>query len=48
MPFTYLPVLQKLFGTSALGAGDWAKMAFVGLALFLVVEAEKALLRNIS
>jgi calcium-translocating P-type ATPase len=48
MPFTYLPFLQKLFGTSALGAGDWAKMTFIGLVLFLVVEAEKALLRNMS
>ncbi len=48
MPFTYLPAMQSLFGTEALGLLDWLRMAAVGLAVFLIVEAEKALTRRLS
>ena len=47
MPFTYLPAMQTLFGTEAIGVIDWLRMTAVGLALFLVVEAEKAVVRRV-
>ncbi|MFM8332497.1 MAG: HAD-IC family P-type ATPase, partial [Candidatus Methylumidiphilus sp.] len=43
--FTYLPPLQALFATEALGVEAWQRIAAFGLALFLIVEAEKALVR---
>ncbi|TVQ37407.1 MAG: cation-transporting P-type ATPase [Spirochaetaceae bacterium] len=46
IPFTYLPAMQTLFGTAALQPVDWLRMAGVGLALFLIVETEKALTRR--
>jgi magnesium-transporting ATPase (P-type) len=44
--FTYLPVMQALFGTAALDAPAWWRIAAFGAALFFVVELEKALLRR--
>ncbi|MFO7949191.1 MAG: cation-transporting P-type ATPase [Candidatus Fermentibacteraceae bacterium] len=46
VPFTYLPMMQGLFGTEALAPVDWARMVALGAAIFLVVEAEKALVRR--
>ncbi|MFO8098358.1 MAG: cation-transporting P-type ATPase [Salinibacter sp.] len=43
--FTYLPFMQTLFGTAAITAADWGVLSLVGIGVFLVVEAEKALLR---
>jgi len=45
LAFTYLPPLQELFGTGAMDAAAWALVAAFGLAMFFVVEAEKALMR---
>jgi magnesium-transporting ATPase (P-type) len=42
--FTYLPVMHTLFGTAALDAAAWGRILLFGLALFLVVELEKALI----
>ena len=42
--FTYLPVMQTLFGTDGLDAATWGRILLFGLTLFVVVEAEKALL----
>ncbi len=47
MPFTYLPAMQKLFGTRALAATDWAMMLLVGFGVFLMVESEKAVTRTL-
>lgn len=44
--FTYLPVMQRLFGTAALDAPAWWRIAAFGAALYFVVELEKALLRR--
>jgi magnesium-transporting ATPase (P-type) len=44
--FTYLPVVQGLFGTAALGLSAWARIMTFGLAMFLIVEAEKQLMRR--
>ena len=48
IPFTYWPVMQNLFGTEGIGFIDWVRMAGVGMILFLVVEAEKAVSRRLS
>jgi len=45
LAFTYLPPLQTLFGTGAMDAAAWALVAAFGIAMFFVVEAEKALVR---
>jgi magnesium-transporting ATPase (P-type) len=44
--FTYLPVVQGLFGTAALDLSAWARITTFGLAMFLIVEAEKQLMRR--
>ncbi|MGD8957680.1 MAG: cation-transporting P-type ATPase [Chromatiaceae bacterium] len=45
MLFTYLPLMQTFFGTAAIDAAAWARILVFGLALFMLVELEKALLR---
>jgi magnesium-transporting ATPase (P-type) len=42
--FTYLPSMQRLFGTADLGAAAWARIALFGAAVLLLVELEKWLL----
>ncbi len=42
--FTYLPWMQRLFGTAALDADAWARIGLFGAALFAIVELEKRLL----
>ncbi len=44
--FTYAPPLQTLFGTTGLGLQDWGYIVIFGIALFSLVEAEKAVLRR--
>lgn len=44
--FTYAPPLQALFQTTALDARSWAMVLTVGMATFVLVELEKALLRG--
>lgn len=43
--FTYLPVMQQLFGTVALDGAAWGRIMAVSLALFLLIEFEKYLWR---
>jgi magnesium-transporting ATPase (P-type) len=43
--FTYLPLMQTFFGTAPIDAAAWARILVFGLALFTLVELEKALLR---
>jgi magnesium-transporting ATPase (P-type) len=43
--FTYTPLFQAWFGTAPLEAMDWVYVLGVGLSVFLLVEAEKALVR---
>ncbi|UEM03603.1 cation-transporting P-type ATPase [Skermanella rosea] len=47
LAFTYVPLMQDLFGTAAIAAIDWLILAGFGLATFLIVEAEKAVARRI-
>jgi magnesium-transporting ATPase (P-type) len=44
--FTYLPPMQGLFGSTGIGMAEWGRILAVGLAVFLLVEMEKALLRR--
>ncbi len=46
--FTYLPLFQSLFGTSAIKAVHWPVMAGAGVILFSMVEAEKLVLRRVN
>ncbi|MGM0813341.1 cation-transporting P-type ATPase [Thioalkalivibrio sp.] len=44
--FTYAPPVQFLFGTSAIGLEAWGRILLFGVALLLLVEAEKRVLRG--
>ncbi len=44
--FTYAPPMQTLFATEGLDALHWLQIFAVGLAVFLLVEVEKAWLRR--
>jgi hypothetical protein len=46
--FTYAPPLQAMFGTAALTAGELALCVGAGVALFVMMEAEKWLVRRLS
>jgi magnesium-transporting ATPase (P-type) len=43
---TYLPAMQHAFGTAPLQAGAWGRIMLFGVALMLIVEGEKWLLRR--
>jgi magnesium-transporting ATPase (P-type) len=45
MIFTYLEIANTLFGTEALPAEEWGLILLAGIAVFLLVEAEKMVLR---
>jgi len=45
MLFTYLPAMQRVFGTASLGANEWVLIIVVGLVIYVVVEVEKRLSR---
>jgi len=44
---TYVPVMNSLFATVPLGAGQLALAAATGAALMLLLEAEKAVLHRL-
>jgi len=44
--FTYLPVMQRLFGTAALSGYTWGMILAAGIAIFLLVELEKWIYRS--
>jgi magnesium-transporting ATPase (P-type) len=46
--FTYLPVMQFFFATTALDAYAWLRIVMVGLVVFILVEIEKALMRRFA
>ncbi|MBC5786279.1 HAD-IC family P-type ATPase [Ramlibacter sp. USB13] len=47
LALTYVPVMNRLFGTAPLSAGQMAVAVATGAVLMLVLEAEKALLRRV-
>jgi len=46
--FTYAPWMQVLFGTTGLGFDTWAHLIAAGVALFVIVEIEKAVFRYVG
>jgi magnesium-transporting ATPase (P-type) len=46
MLMTYVPFMQLFFGTSGIELGTWGRILLVGIAIFLLVEGEKALLER--
>ncbi|WP_291382039.1 cation-transporting P-type ATPase [Demequina sp.] len=44
--FVYLPFMQSLFETAALSLRHWVIPIIIGLAIFAVVEVEKAVVRS--
>ncbi|WP_442900355.1 cation-transporting P-type ATPase [Geoalkalibacter sp.] len=45
--FTYLPSFQALFGTAGLPLGDWLRLLVLTGSIFILVEAEKRILKRI-
>jgi len=41
--YTYVPVMNSLFGSATLSAAQWAPILVVGVVTFGVVEVEKAI-----
>lgn len=48
MLFTYLPLLQKVFGTEAIPPGDWLRIIAFTFSVFVVVEIEKFIVRRLD
>jgi magnesium-transporting ATPase (P-type) len=46
--FTYLPAMQTLFGSEGLDVAAWSRILAFGVLVLFVVEAEKALLKNLN
>ncbi len=46
LAWTYVPILQRLFGAAGLAPAHWAAILTTAVAVLLVVEAEKALWRR--
>jgi len=46
LAFTYLPPVQTLFGTAAIGAEIWLRILIVASSVLFIVELEKALVRR--
>lgn len=44
--FTYMPVMQNLFGTTAIDISAWIRIVAFGMLLFTAVEIEKYLIRK--
>ncbi len=44
--FTYLPLLQSLFATTALDLATWGRIVLFGVIVYSVVEIEKAVIRR--
>ena len=45
---TYIPFMNNTFGTVPLGFADWQYPFLIGIAVFLIVEVEKAVMRRID
>jgi len=48
LAFTYLPVMQQLFGTTELTMAAWGRIVAFGLIVFLAVELEKYVIARSS
>jgi Cation transport ATPase len=48
LSITYLPFMQKIFGTTYMSLSDWKYPFVFGFAVFVIVEIEKMLMRFID
>lgn len=48
LSITYLPFMQRAFGTAPLGMGDWKYPVIIGFAVFVIVEIEKTVMRMVD
>ena len=48
MLFTYHPLLQKFFHTAPIGLETWGRILALGLAIFVIIEAEKQLFTRLG
>jgi len=48
LAFTYLPFMQVLFHSAAIGPAEWVAILLFSVALALIIEFEKWLLRNVG
>jgi len=48
LAFTHLPLLQRIFGSAALDAGQWGEVLLAGLFVFVLAELEKWGMRRIA
>ncbi|MBS9404091.1 HAD-IC family P-type ATPase [Halomonas sp. TRM85114] len=46
--WTYLPFMQLIFGSEGLSAGHWGVILAGSLAIYLIVEVEKRVLRGVN
>ncbi len=46
IPFTYMPIFQKIFSTASIPLSDWVRLLVCTFIVFLIVELEKYLLRR--
>ncbi|WP_018865311.1 cation-transporting P-type ATPase [Thioalkalivibrio sp. ARh3] len=47
LAFTYVPVMHALFGTTTIDLADWLRILAFGLAVFVIVELEKLVVRQV-
>ncbi|BAU57667.1 Ca ion P-type ATPase [Halorhodospira halochloris] len=47
LTFTYAPFMHTLFGTAPLGLEEWSRVLVFGLLVFVIVEIEKTVVRNL-
>ncbi|MFG6160050.1 HAD-IC family P-type ATPase [Halomonas sp. 1390] len=45
--WTYLPIMQRVFGSAALGLSQWLAILAIAVAIFLAVEMEKGVRRRL-
>ena len=43
--FTYMPIMQKFFGTTSLDIAHWLRIVILSIAVFLLIEFEKIFMR---
>ena len=48
LAFTYLPLMQSLFGTTAIDAHIWLRILLIASSVLFLVELEKSVVRRLS
>lgn len=46
--FTYLPFMQKIFGTKSISLNEWIVIVLISLGVFFLIELEKLVLRLLN